>query len=97
MSRFSTPTLRKLAWSIGVSSTVLLLGAFAFAFVDRHANLPPDEQVWNVPDVLSLFTNLAVPLLGLVLAIRRPRNPIGWLFLTAGAGLAPPVSRAGSM
>ena len=23
-----------------------------------------------------------------MLAIRRPRNPIGWLFLTAGAGLA---------
>jgi signal transduction histidine kinase len=88
VSRFETSTLRKVAWSIGGSSTVLLLGALFFTVLDRHSNLPQDQQTWNVPDVLDLFTNLAVPLLGLVLAIRRPRNPIGWLFLTAGASLA---------
>ncbi len=88
MSRFETSTLRKLAWSIGGSSIVLMLGAAFFMVLDRNTNLPADHQLWTVPDVLDLVTNLAVPLLGLVLATRRPRNPIGWLFLTAGASLA---------
>ena len=31
---------------------------------------------------------MAVPVVGFVVASRRPANRVGWLFLAAGAGLA---------
>jgi signal transduction histidine kinase len=42
---------------------------------------------WNASDVFGEVVNLAVPVVGLVLASRRPGNRIGWLFLVAGLGL----------
>ncbi len=87
MSRFETSTLRKLAWSVGLTSLALMLGALAFMFADRDAALPPDLRSWDMAALLSWGSDLAVPLLGLILATRRPRNPIGWLFTAAGASL----------
>ena len=39
---------------------------------------------WDFPDVSGAVVYLAVPVVGFVLASRRPGNRIGWLFL-AGA------------
>jgi hypothetical protein len=38
--------------------------------------------------VTNTVMGLAFPLCGLILATRRPANPIGWLFLLAGLGHA---------
>jgi signal transduction histidine kinase len=54
--------------------------------VDRH-RLPADLTIWNFSDILDTATNLAVPVVGFVLASRRPANRVGWVFLVAGLGL----------
>ena len=35
-----------------------------------------------------MFVNLGVPILGIVIVNKRPRNAIGWVFIVAGAALA---------
>jgi Sigma-70, region 4 len=54
--------------------------------VDRHA-LPADLTSWDFADVFQNVVNLGVPVLGFVLASRRPENRMGWLFLAAGLAL----------
>lgn len=88
MSRFQPATLRKLAWSIGLVSVILLLGSFVFMVADRNAALPSDLRSWSLSNLVNFVANLAVPVMGIILATRRSRNPIGWLFLVAGLSLA---------
>jgi len=80
-----------------ITAVALLLAAIAFAAMD-FASVPPDlvslefELAWGV-----------FALTGAVLAIRRPANPIGWLFLVIAvaaegssvAGRGRPVDPAG--
>jgi signal transduction histidine kinase len=69
-------------------SLALIVGGLAWAYVDRHL-VPADLASWNLSDVLGAVVSLAIPVVGFVLASRRPGNKIGWLFLVAGlaAGL----------
>jgi hypothetical protein len=53
--------------------------------VDRH-RVSASLAGWD--DVFSLVSDLAVPVVGFILASRRPSNRIGWLFLAAGLALA---------
>jgi len=46
-------------------------------------------------DVFSQVTDLALPVVGFILASRRPANRIGWLFLAAGAWSPPRTRRGG--
>ena len=48
----------------------------------------PRVASWTFDDVSGQVVNLAVPVVGFVLASRRPANRIGWLFLTTGLVLA---------
>ncbi|HXZ75637.1 MAG TPA: ATP-binding protein, partial [Streptosporangiaceae bacterium] len=48
---------------------------------------PADLTGWSFSDVLDGVANLAVPLVGFVLASRRPANRVGWLFVVAGLAL----------
>ncbi len=79
-------TAPRLAWSIGTVSIALMTGALVLTFIDRNVALPASASSaqWNFSNVLSDMVNLLVPTLGIVLASRRPQNPIGWLFLAAG-------------
>ena len=86
--RYDPPRLRRLAWSIGIISIVLMLGGLVLMFVDRNAQIRPDLRTWTLQDAAQAISNIAVPLIGMLLAVRRPRNPIGWLFLVAGVALA---------
>ena len=61
--------------------------AVVLEYVDRDL-LPASMTGWTFGNVSGQVVNLAVPVLGFVLASRRPANPIGWLFLTAGLVLA---------
>jgi hypothetical protein len=42
---------------------------------------------WDVSDVFGDVVNMAIPVMGFVLASRRPQNRIGWLALAAGLTL----------
>jgi signal transduction histidine kinase len=84
----STWTARRLAWSVGIVSIVLMLAALLLMFVDRGSDLPNDVATWTASDVLGVFVSIGVPVLGVVIVNKRPRNTIGWIFIVAGAALA---------
>src|SRR5215468_291645 len=49
--------------------------------------MPAGQTAWDLSDVFGQVVNLAVPVVGFVLASRRPANRVGWLFLAAGLAL----------
>ena len=64
-----------LAWSILALSVIFAgLGCLLF-FLNGH---PPSGDTWYT------LAFSAFPLVGAVIASRRPRNPIGWMFCTIG-------------
>jgi hypothetical protein len=83
-------TVRWVAGCAAAASVALEFGGLALAYVDRHL-LPARLTTWDFSDVFGNVVNLAIPVVGFVLASRRPANRIGWLFLGAGLalGLAP--------
>ena len=87
MAPMKPSTVRRIAWSIGILSIALQVAGLAILFLDRHAILPSDATRWNLSNVLDQAGNAATSVLGIVLATRRPRNRLGWLFLAAGLGL----------
>ncbi len=88
MAARTKASTRRWAWLLGTLAIGLLLGAILLAFVDR--NVPPTQNLpsWNLPDVLDMIGGIPVPALGILLAVRRPENRMGWLFIVAGLGLA---------
>lgn len=84
----TTWTARRLAWSVGIASIVLLVATLVLMFVDRGSDLPSNVGIWSAADVLDVFVNIGVPILGIVIVSKRPRNAIGWIFIIAGAALA---------
>ncbi|HEY1321570.1 MAG TPA: ATP-binding protein [Streptosporangiaceae bacterium] len=75
-----------MAGGIAGASLALLGAGLALAYADRRA-LPADLTGWNFASVLQYVANMAVPIVGFVLASRRPANRMGWLFLAAGLAL----------
>jgi signal transduction histidine kinase len=75
------------AGGVAACSIALMAGGMILAYVDRHA-LPADLTNWDFTDVFTDVVNMAVPVVGFVLASRRPANRMGWLFLAAGLALA---------
>ena len=74
------------AGGIAAGSIALMAGGLALAYVDRHL-VPADRTSWDFSDIFSGVENLAIPVVGFVLASRRPANRIGWLFLAVGLAL----------
>jgi signal transduction histidine kinase len=72
---------------MGAGSIALIIGAVVLTYVDRHASLPAGQENWGFSYVFGEAVNIAVPAVGVVLASRRPANPIGWLFLAASTAL----------
>jgi signal transduction histidine kinase len=79
-------TARWVAGGVAALSVALMAGALALVYVNRH-RAPVDLTNWDFSDVFGQVADLAVPVVGLVLASRRPANRIGWLFLAAGLAL----------
>jgi signal transduction histidine kinase len=79
-------TARWVAGCAAAASVALEFGGLALAYVDRHL-LPARLTAWDFSDVSGEVVNLAIPVVGFVLASRRPANRIGWLFLVAGLAL----------
>jgi signal transduction histidine kinase len=81
-------TARRVAWSMGVSSIALLLAALILYLIDRsQIALTESVGLWGVFTGIDIAVNIPVPLLGILIASRRPRNPIGWIYLGASFAL----------
>lgn len=63
----------------------LLAGVF-LQIVTPQETLPVDLRM-STADILDSLTNLGLPIIGVLIASRRPRISLGWLFLAAGLGL----------
>jgi hypothetical protein len=71
-------TARVLAWATGCVAAVsvaLLAGGIALSYVDRH--MGPLSR-WDFSNVFEEAAFIAVPVVGFVLASRRPGNRVGW-------------------
>jgi signal transduction histidine kinase len=79
-------TVRWVAGCAAVGSVALGAGALALAYVDRH-RVPAGLTAWDFSTVLGGVTDLAVPVVGFVLASRRPGNRVGWLLLVGSLAL----------
>jgi signal transduction histidine kinase len=79
-------TVRWAAGCAAVGSAALGAGALALAYVDRH-RVPAGLTAWDFSNVFGGAANLAVPVVGFVLACRRPSNRIGWLLLAGSLAL----------
>jgi len=80
----TTSTARTLAWTFGLIAIALFIGTIVFLFLGRGTTLPDASDGWGFPSVFDVLINLGVPVLGIVIAPRRPSNPLGWLFIVAG-------------
>jgi signal transduction histidine kinase len=85
--RMRTQTARWVAGSVAAASIVLMAAGLVLTYVDRHL-VPASLNSWGFSNVFTDAVNLAVPVVGFVLASRRPANRVGWVFLAAGVGLA---------
>jgi hypothetical protein len=74
---------RWVAGCAAAGSVALIGGGLVLAYVDRQL-VPASLTGWTFPNVSGQAVNVAVPVVGFVLAFRRPGNRIGWLFLVAG-------------
>jgi hypothetical protein len=79
-------TVRRVAGCAAAGSLALMAGGLILAYVDRHL-VPADVTNWDFSDVFGDVANMAIPVMGFVLASRRPGNRIGWLALAAAFGL----------
>jgi len=74
-----------LAWSLAALSVAMFLASVLLLALVRTVHLP---ESWDVNLSLGLQTAgalfLVFPLVGALIASRRPRNPIGWILLADG-------------
>jgi signal transduction histidine kinase len=80
-------TARWLAGSVAALSFALMVAGLVLTYMNR-TQVPAALNAWDFTDVFQDLVNLAVPVVGFVVASRRPGNRIGWVFLAAGLGLA---------
>ena len=82
----SARTARRVAGCVAAGSLALMVGGLILAYVDRLL-VPANVTDWDFSDVFGDVVNMAIPVMGFVLASRRPGNRIGWLALAAGLTL----------
>jgi hypothetical protein len=74
-----------LAWSLAGLSLAIFLASGAFYLLVPSAQSPGNLfTVGAVGDVLGFVSFLAFPLVGALIASKRPNNPIGWMCLVVG-------------
>jgi signal transduction histidine kinase len=79
-------TVRWVAGSAAAASAALIAGTVALSYADRH-RVHGSLTSWDFYDIFGNVANLALPVVGFVLASRRPANRLGWLFLAAGLAM----------
>jgi hypothetical protein len=78
-------THRRLAWSL--LAVCVLLAAVSFFFLALNGSTTHSNTIGEpVVDALFGLVYLTFPAVGAAIAVRRPGNAIGWLFLAGGLG-----------
>ena len=74
-----------LAWSLAGLSVVMFVASVPLLVLARSAHIPSSwEANLTVGDLLGGVIFLIFPLVGALIASRRPRNAIGWILLAEG-------------
>src|SRR5215216_1768052 len=80
-----------LAWSLASLCVAMFVATVVLFFLTRSVQPPSSWGTGGLSIALIfLLPFLAFPLVGALIASRRPRNPIGWICLAAG-DLPPPA------
>ena len=75
----------RLAWSLAALSLAMFLATVALFVLARSAHDPSGSSASRtVIDLLVSVPFLTFPLVGALIASRRPHNPIGWICLAVG-------------
>ena len=81
----STRAASWLAWSLAVLCGAMFVASVAFYILARSALVPSSWGASQTVSGLLLFMPfLAFPVVGALIASRRPYNPIGWICLAVG-------------
>ena len=82
----STRTASWLAWSLSMLSVAMFLAIVAlYAFIRSAPQVPSGVSTrFTLTDLLIGVPFLAFPIVGALIASRRPKNPIGWICLSVG-------------
>jgi len=74
-----------LAWSLAALSVIMFVATIALHVLARSVDSPGEwSTLGAVGRVLSFLPFLAFPLVGTLVASRRPRNWVGWILLSDG-------------
>jgi MFS family permease len=89
LGRMSYRAAARLAWSLWALSVALLLGGAALSRVASSAvsDLSFVGETGDASVVANLITLLPFSVVGTIVASRKPRNAIGWLFCGVGVTL----------
>ena len=91
----SDRTARRLAWALfGVELVLFGIGVWLTILIGSHRGGVVADLVSDAGYLLAFV--LLFPGLGVVLATRRPRNPLGWLMLVVGFFAVEPLSIYGT-
>jgi hypothetical protein len=85
----STRATTRLAWSLAGLSVAMFVATIVLSVFARSAQSPGNwvtlgTIISELLDFVSFLAFLAFPLVGALIASRRPENPIGWVCLVAG-------------
>ena len=81
----STRAVFLLAWSLAGLSVAMFVAVGVLDFLAGSARFPDNSTIVGIiGEVVSFVLFLAFPIVGALVASRRPRNPIGWICLADG-------------
>jgi hypothetical protein len=81
----STRATSRLAWALAALSVVLFLAAVALQIATLPVRSPSSWGTGGISTPLwALLPFLPFPIVGALIASRRPGNPVGWICLAAG-------------
>ena len=87
VGRVSARTTARLAWAVCVFTLSVLALVMLVILLGWSTPLPGGRNPW-LQQAVSVVGIVGAPILGGLIASRRPRNPYGWVWLVFGFGLA---------